>query len=238
MLNILLFSQNKETTDQIPRILESLNYKSFKYKIQIVDEFKIEVSKLANIKLLIIDVSNLIIETESYLTDFLKQITQHGIPAILILNKKQINIFQDLQNLIIRFEDILFEKQIKDELYTRINFILLKSKVLNPEKYIIFSGLVLNIDKYEVTIDGTPVELTFKEYELLKTLLENPDKVFSRNKLFSTIWKFDYFGGSRTVDVHIRRLRMKLPSEYSNMFKTVRNVGYMFSPKILKNLHF
>jgi DNA-binding response OmpR family regulator len=93
-------------------------------------------------------------------------------------------------------------------------------------------SLVLNLDKYELTVNDNEVELTFKEYELLKLLLENPDKVYSRNKLLSIVWGYDFYGGSRTVDVHMRRLRSKLELPYSDMLKTVRNVGYMFSPDL------
>jgi len=74
--------------------------------------------------------------------------------------------------------------------------------------------------------------LTFKEYELLKILLENQNKVCSRNKLLSVIWGYDFYGGSRTVDVHMKRLRSKLDTPYNLMLKTIRNVGYMFSPAV------
>ena len=99
------------------------------------------------------------------------------------------------------------------------------------ENCLIFRDLVLNLDKYELSINGEGIELTYKEYELLKLLLENPNKVFSRNNLLSKVWGYDFYGGSRTVDVHMRRLRSKLVAPYIDMLKTVRNVGYMFSPE-------
>ena len=128
------------------------------------------------------------------------------------------------------FRDIVFDSRIKDELFARISLILAENLKKLPENCLMSGSLVLNLDKYELTVNNIEIELTFKEYELLKLLLENPDKVYSRNKLLSIIWGYDFYGGSRTVDVHMRRLRSKLELPYSDMLKTVRNVGYMFSP--------
>lgn len=104
-----------------------------------------------------------------------------------------------------------------------------KEKTAEKEKEnIITAGnLVINLDTYEVLLDGKPLDLTFKEYELLKCLVKKRGRVFTREQLLSTIWGFDYFGGIRTVDVHIRRLRSKL-GRYESYIETVRNVGYRF----------
>jgi len=71
--------------------------------------------------------------------------------------------------------------------------------------------------------------LTFKEFEMLKLFMQNENRVFTRMDLLSTVWGYDYYGGSRTVDVHMRKLRAKIPPPYNNMLTTIRNVGYMFS---------
>ena len=96
------------------------------------------------------------------------------------------------------------------------------------ENALVFDGLSIMPDSYEVTIDGRPLKLTFKEYELLKHLAANPGRVLSRQALLNQIWEYDYYGGTRTVDVHVRRLRAKLGSRYGNLIKTVRQVGYKF----------
>ena len=111
----------------------------------------------------------------------------------------------------------------------RIKFLLLRMKVLIPKDSLVVGDMVLNLEKYELTINSEVVVLTFKEFEMLKLLLQNQDKVFTRINLLSTVWGYDYYGGSRTVDVHMRRLRAKIPPPYNNMLKTIRNVGYMFS---------
>jgi two-component system, OmpR family, alkaline phosphatase synthesis response regulator PhoP len=89
-------------------------------------------------------------------------------------------------------------------------------------------SLELNLATYQVAIDGGPVDFTYMEYELLKFLLTHPGRVFSREALLSRVWGFDYYGGARTVDVHVRRVRAKLGNEHAGRIKTVRSVGYRF----------
>jgi DNA-binding response OmpR family regulator len=90
--------------------------------------------------------------------------------------------------------------------------------------------LVVDEDSYQVRLRGQPLDLTFKEFELLKALANAPNRVFTRELLLQEVWGYDYFGGSRTVDVHIRRLRAKLGPEYEQMIVTVRGVGYKLVP--------
>jgi DNA-binding response OmpR family regulator len=81
---------------------------------------------------------------------------------------------------------------------------------------------------YSARLDGRPLDLTFKEFELLKYLAQHPGRVFNRQQLLQEVWGYDYFGGTRTVDVHVRRLRAKLGPEHEALIGTVRNVGYRF----------
>ena len=89
--------------------------------------------------------------------------------------------------------------------------------------------VVIDENAYTAKIKGRTLDLTFKEFELLKYLAQHPGRVFSRAQLLSEIWGYDYFGGTRTVDVHIRRLRAKLGPEFESVIDTVRNVGYKFN---------
>jgi len=91
-----------------------------------------------------------------------------------------------------------------------------------------YEDLELNTGTYQATIAGRPKDLTYMEYELLRFLVENPNRVWSREQLLSRVWGYDYFGGSRTVDVHIRRLRAKLGEQRASWITTVRSVGYRF----------
>ena len=90
----------------------------------------------------------------------------------------------------------------------------------------------LTIDEatYSARLRGRVLDLTFKEFELLKYLAQHPGRVFTRAQLLQEVWGYDYFGGTRTVDVHVRRLRAKLGPEYESLIGTVRNVGYRFVP--------
>ena len=86
----------------------------------------------------------------------------------------------------------------------------------------------INTATYQATIAGHPRDLTFMEYELLRFFVEHPKRVWSREQILSKVWGYDYYGGSRTVDVHVRRLRAKLGEERSSWIATVRSVGYRF----------
>jgi DNA-binding response OmpR family regulator len=99
----------------------------------------------------------------------------------------------------------------------------------DPEAHVIRSGEVTVDDvTYTAKLGGRPLDLTFKEFELLKYLAQHPGRVFSREQLLQEVWGYDYFGGTRTVDVHVRRLRAKLGPEHEQLIGTVRNVGYRF----------
>ena len=99
----------------------------------------------------------------------------------------------------------------------------------DPEAHLIKSGgLMVDDITYTARLDGRSLDLTFKEFELLKFLAQHPGRVFTRQQLLQDVWGYDYFGGTRTVDVHVRRLRAKLGPDNETLIGTVRNVGYRF----------
>ena len=151
------------------------------------------------------------------------------IPKLLIMNLEQTGL---LFEKFVKYEDIILFKQLQDELLLRVALILNKYTTKNYKNMIVIKDMIINLEKYELSVEGRIIEFTFKEFEMLKYLVQNEDKVFSRNILLSKIWGYDFYGGNRTVDVHMRRIRSKLPSPYDQMLKTIRNVGYMFSQKI------
>ena len=91
-----------------------------------------------------------------------------------------------------------------------------------------FGALVINLDAHQVMLESKPIDLTFKEFELLRTLSSSPGRVYTREELLKTIWGYDYFGGTRTVDVHVRRLRAKIDGSF-RYIETVHSVGYRFA---------
>ncbi len=114
------------------------------------------------------------------------------------------------------------------ELEARLRHLFCRGGTAARPEVVEYSGLALNVETYQASIEGHPLDLTYMEYELLKFLAQNPGKVFTREILLSRVWGYEYYGGARTVDVHIRRLRAKLGEEHANLIQTVRSVGYRF----------
>jgi two-component system alkaline phosphatase synthesis response regulator PhoP len=114
------------------------------------------------------------------------------------------------------------------ELVLRARLVLSRARNIDGGELIKCDGLVIDLAKCEVTLEGEVIELTFKEYELLKFLAGHRGRVFNRETLLNKVWKYDYYGGDRTVDVHIRRLRSKIEDAKHSFIETVRNVGYRF----------
>ena len=116
------------------------------------------------------------------------------------------------------------------ELETRLRLLVDRALVEHGRRSASVGDLVVDEDSYQVRLRGRPLDLTFREFELLKALASAPDRVFTRDLLLQEVWGYDYFGGSRTVDVHVRRVRAKLGPEYESMIATVRGVGYKLVP--------
>jgi DNA-binding response OmpR family regulator len=124
-------------------------------------------------------------------------------------------------------DDFVVKPYNSKELITRIKRLVKKETEVSTEP-IRTAGITIDPDKYEVYVNGKLVSLTFKEYELLKFLASHPGRVFTRDALLNQVWSQDYFGGDRTVDVHIRRLRSKIEDPTHVYIETVRNIGYRF----------
>ena len=114
------------------------------------------------------------------------------------------------------------------ELETRLAQVLRRAGQASRPELVEHGGLVLNLETYQAAVAGRPLDLTYMEYELLKFLATHPGKVFTREALLSQVWGYEYYGGARTVDVHVRRLRAKLGEEHAALISTVRSVGYRF----------
>lgn len=133
-------------------------------------------------------------------------------------------------------DDLVLDTVSPAELEARLRLVVARSATANdvpetaPEQ--IHSG-ELHIDEASFTakLRGRALDLTFKEFELLRFLAQHPGRVFTRPVLLQEVWGYDYYGGTRTVDVHVRRLRAKLGAEHESLIGTVRNVGYRFVPQ-------
>lgn len=124
--------------------------------------------------------------------------------------------------------DVILDTAGPAEVDARIRILLGRTAGQPTASKIQASGVTIDEANYSAKAKGRPLDLTFKEFELLKFLASNPSRVFTREQLLSEVWGYDYFGGTRTVDVHVRRLRAKL-GDLESLIGTVRNVGYRFN---------
>ena len=146
-------------------------------------------------------------------------------PLLLLIGGGQLGSLELRDDL---FDDFCLTPFRPTELQARLEHLCFQTgREVRPE-LVEYGPLALNLETYQAAIDGTPLDLTYMEYELLKFLASHPGKVFTRETLLSRVWGYDYYGGARTVDVHIRRLRAKLGEEHANLIHTVRSVGYRF----------
>jgi DNA-binding response OmpR family regulator len=125
-------------------------------------------------------------------------------------------------------DDVVLESAGPAELDARIRLVIGRIAQEKTGSKIQASGVVIDEASYSAKVHGRPLDLTFKEFELLRFLATHPSRVFTREQLLSEVWGYDYFGGTRTVDVHVRRLRAKL-GDLESLIGTVRNVGYRFN---------
>ncbi len=160
-------------------------------------------------------------ETKKNLSDI--ESSSKPIPTLIICNNKEFDQTIDL----IRNEqiEVISNKSRVSEVNARINSLIGDSSSEKLE----FKDLVINLKTYEAKIDSELLDLTYMEYELLKFFIENQQNVWSREELLEKVWGYDYFGGARTVDVHVRRLRSKLGEKRLDWIKTVHSVGYKFN---------
>ncbi len=128
----------------------------------------------------------------------------------------------------LEFDDFVLMPPRPGELVTRARWVLNRTAKLAGDDLIRVGDLVINPTNYEVSVGGRRVNLRFKEYELLLLMATSPGRVFTREALLNRIWGYDYFGGTRTVDVHVRRLRSKIEDADRRYVETVWQVGYRF----------
>ncbi|WP_062077084.1 winged helix-turn-helix transcriptional regulator [Demequina globuliformis] len=159
----------------------------------------------------------------------LVQVTGVTAPMLLVLREGGLSIV----NADWGADDVVLADAVPAEVEARIRLLMGRASQEDPlEKAVEFSSgeLTVDVGGYTARLKGVPLDLTYKEFELLKYLMQHPGRVYTRDQLLQEVWGFDYYGGTRTVDVHVRRLRAKLGAEHEHLIGTVRNVGYRFDP--------
>ena len=160
-------------------------------------------------------------ETKKNLSDF--ESTNKSFPTLIIADDEDFDQTIDLiQNPLI---ELMSSSSKIEEIGARIHALVGDSQ----SEILEFKDLLINLKTYDAKAGSTLLDLTFMEYELLKFFVENQDNVWSREQLLEKVWGYDYFGGARTVDVHVRRLRAKLGDQRKDWIKTVHSVGYKFN---------
>ena len=148
-------------------------------------------------------------------------------PIIVVVDQDAVGRF--------RFEsgadDFLLSEATTGEISARLALAIRRAGHGEEATVIKVGDLTVNPDNYQVYVRCRPLDLTYKEFELLKFLAQRPGRVCNRDLLLREVWGYDYFGGTRTVDVHIRRLRAKLGAEHEALIETIRNVGYRLVPR-------
>lgn len=146
-------------------------------------------------------------------------------PLLLIVTSAQLADLELREDL---FDDLCLMPLRAGELDARLKHLFWRTGRGTRPELIEYGPLVLNLETYQAALSGRALDLTYMEYELLKFLATHAGKVFTRETLLSRVWGYEYYGGARTVDVHVRRLRAKLGEEQAHLIHTVRSVGYRF----------
>ncbi len=198
-------------------------HKGFNSQLKDVEINKVEIKNIINanqINLVITSLSKYG-ETKKNLSNF--ESSNNLYPTLIIVDDKDFE--QAIDFIKNPHIELISSKSKLEELRARIHALVgdAKSEILE------FKDLTINLKTYEATAGKQLLDLTFMEYELLRFFVENQNNVWSREQLLSEVWGYDYFGGARTVDVHVRRLRAKLGDSRKDWIKTVHSVGYKFN---------
>ena len=206
-----------KTDGETMRLCTELNSYGFQCNITDINNAPEQIRK-NSVKLLLVEANGLP-EIES-LFRYLRR--ESGLPIIAIVP------LEKLDSLDGYVDDFIIKPCNVRELATRAKRLVKKVEDISEER-IVVGDIIIDPDKYEVYANGRLISLTFKEFELLKFLAGHPGRVFTRDSLLNQVWSEDYFGGDRTVDVHIRRLRSKIEDPSHIYIDTVRNMGYRFN---------
>jgi DNA-binding response OmpR family regulator len=146
-------------------------------------------------------------------------------PILLLVSGAQLSELELREDL---FDDFCLAPFHPKELEARLRHLYWRAGRGARPEIVEYGDLELNLETYQAGVGKRPLDLTYMEYELLKFFVTHPGKVFTREQLLSRVWGYEYYGGARTVDVHVRRLRAKLGEEHAGLIQTVRSVGYKF----------
>jgi two-component system alkaline phosphatase synthesis response regulator PhoP len=206
-------------SEQARKLRAELTQRGFDCLIVHHNDEAIEQIVEQSLGVMLLDADEATFDSEAW--ELIQRIRQERqIPLIALISREKLNGFDS------SIDDFVVKPWEANEVTARIKRILKQKESIDSEDIIRCGDLVIDLAKYEVSLNGKPIMLTFREYQLLKFLASNKGKVFTREALLNKVWGWDYYGGDRTVDVHIRRLRSKIEDPTHTFIETVRNIGY------------
>ncbi len=221
MYGILFLSRDGEYRDRLISLLQDSGYNIFSS-----DNIEDAVNQFcaSRVDLIIVDVESWKGEGITFYKELKFAIGMEDCLSIIIASADQMQRVR----FSLAFDDFVIKKEDLQEVILRIRQLQWHQNKLDTSNIIKVENLIIDINRYEVSVKGKHLTLTYKEYELLKFLILNSGRVFSRETLLNRVWGYDNYAGTRTVDIHIQRLRNKLGGKTSTYIRTIRNVGYCF----------
>jgi two-component system alkaline phosphatase synthesis response regulator PhoP len=221
MQNILIITNEM---DRVRDLSAGLSHMGFSCTASIYADDVIEQDQRQSFHVALVDISSISSHGDSAWKWFRKLKLRKLLPVIALVAAPTLHSVIGEQGL----DDFIIKPWNLEELSTRIRKLIARQSRLNEDTTIKVGDLTIDPVRCEVEMGGRLLALTYKEYELLKLLATSKGKVFTREALLNEIWGYDYYGGDRTVDVHIRRLRSKVEDTNHSFIETVRNIGYKF----------
>jgi two-component system alkaline phosphatase synthesis response regulator PhoP len=179
-----------------------------------------DVAHATSLDVVLLDLSAVGIGAQSVI----EQISQLSLPTMLVVDANFLPQYDPTVNP----DDFIIAPMNASELMARVGQIVFRRNGRNTDQVVRVGELTIDLQSYEVTMAGRRISLTYKEFQLLTLLASNPGRVYTREALLNQVWGYDYLGGTRTVDVHIRRLRSKVEDPDHLFVETIWNVGYRF----------
>lgn len=218
---IIVGDQNKQGQE-----LKDALQKETHFSTQIIPKNALALNAISekDTDLIILNPKNAYFEIIDLYYSIKKETQIQDVPMLLLMDEAEMR-NADLPSGI---QEVLYRPLRISEAIARVNLLFKRLHKVDHKNIIQRGKLSIDISKYEVRIGEKKIDLTFTEFELLKFLCSNPGTVFTREVLLNKVWGYEYYGGTRTVDVHIRRLRSKIEGKSSMFIETVRNIGYKF----------
>jgi DNA-binding response OmpR family regulator len=225
MQKLLFFTSDQPWSLKVSRTLEDAGYRV----LAVTDPDKaVDLFFTERPEMLVFDLVSL---EESKVKELKHLRREEGIKELPLLVLVQKEALVNLP-LSLGFDDFVLRDADPEEIKVRIQEMFWRLGKVDRENTVNSGELLLDLNNYQVLLKGKPISLTYREYELLKFFILNKDRVFTREVLLDKVWGYDNYVGTRTVDIHVQRLRTKLGSTYGELIQTVRNVGYKFSGEL------